>query len=157
MGYRDAPENDKANPIYKGAIKTVHRLDRQTSGIVFFAKSDESSNKFRELMEANEISKVYYARVKGNFSECPGLKDNKVEISNFTYCVNHIDAIWECAVERDVPFEYKFKAKESITVFKFKHYDSKSNHSIIKCYPKTGRTHQIRVHLQHLGYPIAND
>ena len=53
MGYIDAPKDDNSNPIYKGALKTVHRLDRQTSGIVFFAKSDVSSNKFRELMERN--------------------------------------------------------------------------------------------------------
>jgi len=124
---------------------------------VFFAKNEQSSNKFRELMEQNEISKVYYARVKGNFSNCDGIKDNKIEITNFIYCINHIDAIWECADEQNVPFEYKFKAKHSTTVFKFKHYDTQSNQSIIKCYPKTGRTHQIRVHLQHLGYPIAND
>ena len=51
MGYREAPENDKTNTTYKGVLKTVHRLDRQTSGIVFFAKTEQSSNKFRELME----------------------------------------------------------------------------------------------------------
>ena len=74
-------------------------------------------------MEQNEISKVYYARVKGNFSNCKGIKDNKIEITNFIYCINHIDAIWECADEPQVPFEYKFKAKDSTTMFKFKHYD----------------------------------
>lgn len=98
-------------------------------------------------MEQNEISKVYYARVKGDFSKCANIKDNIIEVSNFIYCINHIDAIWECSDEKEVPFEYKFKAKDSVTVFKFKHYDSKSDHSVIKCYPKTGRTHQIRVHL----------
>ena len=40
MGYIDAPKDDISNPIYKGGLKTVHRLDRQTSGIVFFAKSE---------------------------------------------------------------------------------------------------------------------
>ena len=73
MGYRDKPEgeteaDDKVE--YKGAIKTVHRLDRQTSGIVFFAKTEQASNTFRELMLANEVSKAYFARVHGNFSEC---------------------------------------------------------------------------------------
>ena len=147
MGYIDAPKDDISNPIYKGGLKTVHRLDRQTSGIVFFAKSDVSSNKFRELMERNEISKVYYARVKGDFSKCKGILENKIEVSNFIYCIHFIDALWECADERNVPFEYKFKAKDSTTIFKFKFYDKESDHSIIKCYPKTGRTHQIRVHL----------
>ena len=47
MGYRDPPADDKLNPEYKGTVKSIHRLDRQTSGIVFFAKSDEYGKKFR--------------------------------------------------------------------------------------------------------------
>ena len=50
-------------------LKTVHRLDRQTSGIVFFAKIDKSSNDFREAMIADKVTKVYYARVLGDFRE----------------------------------------------------------------------------------------
>lgn len=48
-------------------LKTVHRLDRQTSGIIFFAKKETSSNEFREAMIADKVSKVYYARVLGDF------------------------------------------------------------------------------------------
>ena len=48
-------------------LKTVHRLDRQTSGIIFFAKQENSSNEFREAMIADQVSKVYYARVLGDF------------------------------------------------------------------------------------------
>jgi 23S rRNA-/tRNA-specific pseudouridylate synthase len=42
-------------------------------------------------------------------------------------------------------------------VFKFKFYDKETNTSVIKCFPKTGRTHQIRVHLKAIGHPIVND
>ena len=73
------------------------------------------------------------------------------------FCVSNIDAFWECCEEKDVKFEYRAKAKEADTKFKFKFYDEESDTSLIKCYPLTGRTHQIRVHLKHLGYPIAND
>ena len=52
----------------KGVIKTVHRLDRQTSGIVIFAKQKESSDKFRKLMIDGKVNKVYLCRVKGDFS-----------------------------------------------------------------------------------------
>ena len=48
-------------------MKTVHRLDRQTSGIVFFAKTDAESNSFREALMSDRVRKVYFARVKGNF------------------------------------------------------------------------------------------
>lgn len=53
-------------------LKTVHRLDRQTSGIIFFAKKDTSSNEFREAMIADKVSKVYYARVLGDFRKACG-------------------------------------------------------------------------------------
>ena len=50
-------------------LKTVHRLDRQTSGIVFFAKNDVESNNFREALLSEKVKKVYYARVQGDFSK----------------------------------------------------------------------------------------
>ena len=57
-------------------LKTVHRLDRQTSGIVFFAKNGASSNDFREALLGDKVSKVYYARVIGDFSAiCDENKD----------------------------------------------------------------------------------
>ena len=125
----------------KGEIKTVHRLDRQTSGIVFFAKTERSSDQFRRLMLGNQISKTYLARVNGDFSKCTGLVDNKLRVSNMTYCVSNIDAFWECCAKEDLKFEHKAKAKEAMTSFKFKFFDEESNTSVIKCYPETGRTH----------------
>ena len=86
-------------------------------------------------MLKNEISKVYFARVKGNFEKCEGIKDGQITITNYTYCVSHIDAIWECCEKKDVPFEQKHKAKDSTTRFKFKFYDKASDMSVIKCYP----------------------
>ena len=50
-----------------------------------------------------------------------------------------------------------FEPKYAETEFEFLFYDIKSNTSVVKCYPKTGRTHQIRIHLKCLGFPIAND
>ena len=168
MGYGE-PEGDKcgkpekmkrknrANNGDEGRLLTVHRLDRQTSGIVFFAKNETASNRFRELMEANMIKKVYYARVYGDFSKCEGLDNNKVTVQNYIYCISFIEGLWECKNMNQVPFEQKTKAKEAKTLFKFKFYDPVSNTSVVKCYPETGRTHQIRVHLKYLGFPIAND
>ena len=65
--------------------------------------------------------------------------------------------IMSCFDENSVPDEFKDQAKQAITRFKFVFYDPKSDMSLVKCFPQTGRTHQIRVHLKHLGYPIAND
>ncbi len=49
------------------------------------------------------------------------------------------------------------EGRYAITEFVKRSYDRQSGHSIVECYPKTGRTHQIRIHLQHIGFPIAND
>ena len=108
-------------------------------------------------MLENKISKVYYARVRGDFSKCPGMVDNQVSVKNMIFCVSNIDAFWDCAEAADLKFEHREAAKEAFTRFKFKYYDPKSDMSVIKCYPRTGRTHQIRVHLKHLKFPIAND
>ena len=71
--------------------------------------------------------------------------------------MSFIEGIWSCSDAKDLPFEQKNLAKEAFTRFKFVSYCPKQDQSVIKCYPKTGRTHQIRVHLQSLGFPIAND
>lgn len=78
-------------------------------------------------------------------------------VSLYVYCLSNIDAVWDCAKIEDVPFEHRPRAKHAETRFEFIHYDEASNQSIIRGFPKTGRTHQIRVHLKSLGYPIAND
>lgn len=73
------------------------------------------------------------------------------------YCISNVEALWDCSKPDEVPFEHRPKAKTAQTRFEFISFDKQSNHSVIKCYPKTGRTHQIRVHLKALGYSIAND
>ena len=120
----------------------------------------------------NRVSKVYYARVLGDFrtvcSPDPAKVASVDEVADAStklqcvvdlsvYCVSNVDAVWDCAKLEDVPFEFRPKAKEAQTLFEFVFYDSASNHSVIMCYPRTGRTHQIRVHLKSLGFPIAND
>jgi 23S rRNA-/tRNA-specific pseudouridylate synthase len=141
MLYINKPAGDTTGRSFKGAVKTVHRLDRQTSGIVFFAKTEKSSNDFRVLMKDNKIKKSYFARVRGDFSKLPQLKDGETSVTNMIFCVSNIDAFWECAEVADVPFEHRSKAKEAITRFKFKFYDAASGTSVVKCFPQTGRTH----------------
>jgi len=135
MLYIDKPAGDTTGKSFKGAVKTVHRLDRQTSGVVFFAKTEKSSDTFRKLMIENKIKKSYFARVRGDFSKLPQLKDGETSIQNMIFCVSNIDAFWECAEVADVPFEHRGKAKEAITRFKFKFYDAASDTSVVKCFP----------------------
>ena len=115
----------------------MHRLDRQTSGIVFFAKSDVESNNFREALLSDKVRKVYYAKVIGDFNLA--CKDGKTECDYSIYCDSHADAIMTCAPRDKIPLEHKSKAKDAKTLFKFVRYDG--THSVVKCFPETGRTH----------------
>jgi 23S rRNA-/tRNA-specific pseudouridylate synthase len=83
-------------------LKTVHRLDRQTSGVVFFAKSQVESNKFREALISDKMQKVYYARVQGDFSKICD-KEGKTHCDKWIYCQCNTDAIMSCCTYDEVP------------------------------------------------------
>ena len=68
-------------------LKNVHRLDRQTSGVVFFAKNDKTCNEFREALTNDKVTKVYIARVLGNFEE--KCKEKEVNVEKWIYCKSH--------------------------------------------------------------------
>lgn len=125
---------------------TVHpcnRLDKQTSGLMFLAKTPKGADEMGDQLKAREVSKQYIARVVGEFPveeitiEKP-LKTLEPRVALNVVCTDDDE-----------------DGKHAKTVFKRISYDGKT--SIITCKPLTGRQHQIRVHLQYLGFPIAND
>jgi len=131
-------------------LHTMHRLDRLTSGVVLLARNKAAAELFTEQMTAGKLQKEYVARVKGIFPKGGELVECNAPIA----CVNV--ELGEYAVDFQRAGEGKRKAKEAKTLFKWLH-TMPDNTSLVRCFPKTGRTHQIRVHLQYLGYPIAND
>ncbi|EPS72957.1 hypothetical protein M569_01799, partial [Genlisea aurea] len=120
----------------------IHRLDRLVSGLLILARSASKADVFRQQIESGEVKKQYIAKVVGVFPP------NEV-LSYVNVC--HDAREGKCSVEkRSAP-----KGKPAFT--KFTRIDTDGAHSIVLCEPITGRTHQIRVHLKHLGHPIAND
>lgn len=125
---------------------TVHpcnRLDKQTSGLMFLAKTPRGADEMGDQLKAREVSKQYIARVVGEFPVEEVTVDKPLKTLEPRVALNVV-------CEDDDP-----DGKHSKTVFKRISYDGET--SIITCKPLTGRQHQIRVHLQYLGYPIAND
>jgi 23S rRNA pseudouridine955/2504/2580 synthase/23S rRNA pseudouridine1911/1915/1917 synthase len=122
-----------------GEIFTVHRLDRDTSGIVVFAKNEEAHKQLSQLFEARETVKIYNGFVLGS----PFQKSGTIN-----------EPIAEHPVKKGLMTVYK-KGKESIT--EYEELENFKLYSWMQFRILTGRTHQIRVHMKHLGHPIVCD
>ncbi|XP_029982654.1 pseudouridylate synthase RPUSD2 [Sphaeramia orbicularis] len=120
-------------------LHTVHRLDRLTSGVLLFARTLETSKKLDQLVRDRQLEKEYVCRVEGEFPEGEVICEEPILVVSFKVGLCRVDP----------------KGKESRTVFQRLSFNGKT--SVVRCLPLTGRTHQIRVHLQYLGFPILND
>uniref|UniRef100_A0A8B9DNG3 Pseudouridine synthase n=1 Tax=Anser cygnoides TaxID=8845 RepID=A0A8B9DNG3_ANSCY len=120
-------------------LHTIHRLDRMTSGVLMFAKTVEVSKRIDEQVRERQLEKEYVCRVVGEFPEHEVVCEEPILVVSYKVGVCRVDP----------------KGKSCKTIFQRLSYNGKT--SVVKCLPRTGRTHQIRVHLQYLGYPIVND
>ena len=122
-----------------GTIFTVHRLDRDTSGLIIFAKTDGAHKHLSQQFEERQTEKIYQGMVLGSLA-------NKKET---------IDApIAEHPVKKGLMTVYK-KGKEAVTDYEV--LEDFKIFSWVQFQIHTGRTHQIRVHTKHIGHPIACD
>lgn len=122
-------------------IFPCYRLDKLTSGVLVLCKNSKTAGIIQKKINEKGISKNYYARVIGNFP-------NDEIILNQP--VSH--------VVPKLGYTYgKGNKKSAITIFNKIRYNPKLNQSIVLCKPLTGRTHQIRIHLNFLSHSIVND
>lgn len=123
----------------------VHRLDKETSGILIVAKTKKSYLSLQEQFKNRQVSKTYIALVHGE------VKKDFGEIQ---------DSVGRLPWRRE-RFGVLSGGKEAITYFKklsiHKHPISNEKLTLIQLQPKTGRTHQLRIHLKHIGHPIVAD
>lgn len=118
----------------------MHRLDKNTTGVIVIAKNNFAHNNIAKQIQDRKTKKIYVALVKGVIKEENGVI--KMPIGR------HKTDRKKMAVVKD--------GKEAHTNFKvLKRF--KEGYTLIEVELKTGRTHQIRVHMSHIGYPIVGD
>ena len=122
-------------------VHPIHRLDRKTSGIILLAKQKEYVADFQSLFTNNTIQKTYYGVVRG-FSPESKIIDSPVKGR-------------DAKVHKDALTELKTLAKITLNI-PVKPYDS-SRYSLVKLLPKTGRMHQLRVHMNKISHPLIGD
>ena len=125
-------------------IKPCHRLDRNTTGLVLFAKNEESLNILLDKFKNHEIEKHYRATIYG----IPKVKKAKLEAFLFK------DSKKSLVYISDKP---KKGYQKIITSYEVIKEDKKQNISVLDVKLETGRTHQIRAHLAYIGFPIIGD
>lgn len=133
--------SDRVQQQFPEAL-TVHRLDMDTSGLILMARSKDSQRQLSQLFEQRQIEKHYMAVADGL------LQPNKGEINL------PLMSDWPNRPRQKVDHEH---GKPSTTHYQLMHYDADQNTSLILLTPVTGRSHQIRVHLQTIGHPILGD
>jgi 23S rRNA pseudouridine1911/1915/1917 synthase len=121
----------------------VHRLDQDTSGIMVVAKNYGSFRELKKLFQNRQIAKKYVALVIGKIKNKKGIIEKPIAKAS--------------SYKRQIIAGLKTKTKVRPAITEYKVIKNFSNFSLIEAMPKTGRTHQIRVHLFFLGNPVAGD
>jgi 23S rRNA pseudouridine955/2504/2580 synthase/23S rRNA pseudouridine1911/1915/1917 synthase len=122
-----------------GEIFTVHRLDKDTSGVVVFAKNETFHKQVSQLFEGREVKKYYLGLVLGKLVDATGTIDMPImehPVSKGSMVTN----------KKGKPSQTDYSVLETFRFFSWLQFQI-----------HTGRTHQIRVHMKHLGHPVVCD
>lgn len=118
----------------------IHRLDKDTSGLIIVAKDSNSQYKMAELFKNRQVEKTYLTLVAGSFSE----KKGKISLP-----------IGRSRIDRKKMAVSIDSGRSAVTEFEIR--EDFKECALLQAYPKTGRTHQIRVHFSYIDHPVISD
>lgn len=127
-------------------LEVVHRLDKETSGVMLLAKNKKSHEFLKRQFMQREIKKVYHAIVSGSVRYDHGVVNKPIGRSPKDFR-RHLAGRGARGELREAITEYKV----------LKRFQAPSKFTYLEIHPKTGRTHQIRVHMKYLNHPIVCD
>lgn len=119
----------------------IHRLDRDTSGVLLMVKTDEAAHMLQRQFSNRTAKKTYTAIISGTPKQPKALLDLPIERNPSAPSTFRVGA----------------NGKPAQTLYEISRTTSDSSHSLVSLRPRTGRTHQLRVHMQYLGTPILGD
>jgi 23S rRNA pseudouridine1911/1915/1917 synthase len=125
----------------------VNRLDRETSGVTVVAKSAKIAGELGRLWEARAVEKEYLAIVHGHVRDDQGLIDARLGKDETSRV-----AIKDCVRTDGAPAQTEFHVEHRLGT-----PTANPTYSLLRVHPLTGRKHQIRIHLAHIGHPIVGD
>lgn len=117
----------------------VHRIDKDTTGLLVIAKNDEAHKSLAGQLQDRSLSRIYYALVNGNIKEDSGTVDAPLGRSDQDRKM--------IAVRKD--------GRSAVTDYEV--IERFGDYTLLKCKLRTGRTHQIRVHMRHIGHSVVGD
>lgn len=130
----------------------VNRLDRETSGVVLIAKTAEAARELRGIWESRQVEKSYLAIVHGHPSNDHGVIDAPIGKDDTSKV-----AIKDCVRSDGAPAQTAYTVETRFFRVLASGGDAMRPFSLLAVRPHTGRKHQIRIHLAHIGHPIVGD
>jgi len=128
---------------YKGSLSLIHRIDKDTSGLLMLAKTPKMFSAMKDLFQKREVQKYYLALVDGSISKKSGIIDNFLGKKG----AYQGQTIYGQVVEKE--------GERALTIWRVLEKGLRCTLMLLE--PKTGRTHQLRVHMKEMGHPILGD